>query len=151
MTPEQPNLRPEAQGARPATGARLHERRHRARRIRQRVGGVTLALFFFFWAVIGVQLASGNDPALTHDARKRAQYDFDLRLAAQQEAAAAATAAARSATLLPTAPKTAGAAQQKTPTQQTGSKATTPSATSSSPPATAQAAPSPTPVVTRPS
>jgi uncharacterized iron-regulated membrane protein len=149
MTPKQPNLRPEALRARAAAGVRLHERRHRARRIRQRVGGVTVALFFFFWAVIGVQLASGHDPALTRDARRQAQYDFEARLAAEQEAAAAATATARSATLLPTAPKTAGAAQQTTPTQQPSSNAT-PSATSPSPSA-AQAAPSPTPVITRPS
>jgi hypothetical protein len=151
MTPKQPNLRPDALRASPATGARLHERRHRARRIRQRVGGVTVALFFFFWAVIGVQLASGNDPALTRDARRQAQYDFDQRLAAERGAAAAATAAARSATLLPTAPKTAGAAHQTTPTQQAGSKATAPSATSPSSTPTAQAVPSPTPVITRPS
>jgi hypothetical protein len=150
MTPEQPNLRPEALREHRVAGARLDERRHRARRIRQRVGGVTVALFFFFWAVIGVQLASGHDPALTRDARRQAQYDFEAHLAAQQEAAAAATAAARSATLLPTAPKTAGAAKQTTPTQQPSSNAT-PSATSPSPPAAAPAAPSPTPVVTRPS
>ena len=83
MTQEPPNLN--RADLRDAARARLHERRARARRIQRRVIGVTVALLFLFWAVIGVQLASGHDPALTRDAHLQAERAAGL--AAQSAAA----------------------------------------------------------------
>lgn len=87
MTQQPPDLnRPELHG-RATARARLRERRTRARAIQGRIVAVTVALFFLFWAVIGVELASGHDPALTRDARLRAE------LAAQLHAQSPATGA----------------------------------------------------------
>ena len=83
MTQEPPNLN--RADLRDAARARLDERRARARRIQRRVIGVTVALFLLFWAVSGVQLASGHDPALTRDARLQAARAAEL--AAQSAAA----------------------------------------------------------------
>jgi hypothetical protein len=46
--------------------------RLRARRIRQRVAGLAVALFSAAFLTVYVQLASGHDPALTASARRRA-------------------------------------------------------------------------------
>jgi hypothetical protein len=45
--------------------ARLAVKRRRTRRIRQAVLGVSIAVFVAMFATIYVQLASGNDPALS--------------------------------------------------------------------------------------
>jgi hypothetical protein len=46
--------------------------RLRARRIRQRVAGLAVALFSAAFLTVYVQLASGHDPALTASAKRRA-------------------------------------------------------------------------------
>ena len=52
--------------ARPVAGERLRAHRQRVSRIRKRVIATTLVTFAVLWAVIFVQLVSGNDPALSH-------------------------------------------------------------------------------------
>jgi len=46
--------------------------RRRARRIRRSVAGLALALFVASFLTVYVQLASGHDPALVANARRRA-------------------------------------------------------------------------------
>jgi hypothetical protein len=73
MKPHRPPLTLESLHARAAARTRQRQRRARTQRIRRRVLAATLGLFVASWAVIGVQLADGHDPALVHDARLRAQ------------------------------------------------------------------------------
>ncbi len=70
MTPHRPHLTPERFHARAIARSRLRERAGRTRRIRGRVLAATLALFAAAWAAIGVQLATGHDPALSRDAQR---------------------------------------------------------------------------------
>jgi hypothetical protein len=44
---------------------------HRARRIRRSVAGLAVALFTVVFVIVYVQLASGHDPALVANARRR--------------------------------------------------------------------------------
>lgn len=52
--------------------ARLAAKRRRARRIRQTVLAFSVAVFVAMFATIYVQLASGNDPALSASSKKAA-------------------------------------------------------------------------------
>lgn len=52
-----------------AAAQRLAERRHRVRRIRKWVIGMSVAVFLAVWALIFANLVSGHDPALSKSAR----------------------------------------------------------------------------------
>jgi hypothetical protein len=58
--------------ARVLARTRLEAMRRRTRRIRRSVTGFALALFVASFTIVYVQLASGHDPALVSNARKRA-------------------------------------------------------------------------------
>ncbi len=57
--------------ARAIADERRHAMRRRARRIRQSVAGLAVALFLCAFLVVYVQLATGHDPALTANAARR--------------------------------------------------------------------------------
>ncbi len=58
--------------ARALARTRLEAMRRRTRRIRRSVAGLALALFAASFTIVFVQLASGHDPSLVANARKRA-------------------------------------------------------------------------------
>jgi hypothetical protein len=58
--------------ARALARTRLEAMRRRTRHIRRSVAALALALFVASFAIVYVQLASGHDPALVANARKRA-------------------------------------------------------------------------------
>jgi hypothetical protein len=70
--------------------ARLAVKRRRTRRIRQAVLGVSIAVFVAMFATIYVQLASGNDPALS--ASSKAAQVTAVTKTSKQAAAKKATA-----------------------------------------------------------
>jgi hypothetical protein len=63
---------PAGTDARRLVRARLAAKRQRARRIRQTVLAFSVAVFVAMFATIYVQLASGNDPALSASSKKAA-------------------------------------------------------------------------------
>jgi hypothetical protein len=182
LTPRQPNrhshrphLSLESFHARATTRARLRERRKRARRIQTRVWVATVAVFVCSWAVIAVQMAAGQDPALVADARIRAVEIAKIeaadrallhrervaarRLAREHDeaaarraaaAAAAARAAEKAAAKASATPTSSSATTPTTTTPTTTTQTTTQPATTTQPTTTAPAAQTttPTPVVT---
>ncbi|MGO9762586.1 MAG: hypothetical protein ACLP1Q_15120 [Solirubrobacteraceae bacterium] len=75
--------------ARALARAKREALRRRARRIRRAVAGLTMTLFAMAFLVIYAQLASGHDPALVANARKRA-----AGASAESTAAASSTSSA---------------------------------------------------------
>lgn len=65
------NAQPELDG-RALARARRASMQRRARRIRRSVAGLSLGLFTAAFLAVYVQLASGHDPALTANAKRRA-------------------------------------------------------------------------------
>jgi hypothetical protein len=68
MTPDSSGAPARATTVNPAVRERLAAKRRRARTLRTTIASGTVAVFVGLWLLLYVQLASGNDPALSANA-----------------------------------------------------------------------------------
>ena len=117
-------LTPEQLNARALVSKRRAAMRRRTRRIRQIVALTATTMFLGASGLIGVQLASGHDPALVADAKKAAVTTAAKTLVASTTTGTSKAAASKTATA-ETEKSAASTTSASTKEAATSSKATT--------------------------
>jgi hypothetical protein len=108
----------------PVIDPRRHGRRARRRGIRIRVATLAVALFIGAWAVIGVQMASGHDPALAAT-NKRSTLAVDQTAATAAKTAAAKRSSAAATTSSTTTGSSSGSSSSASASTASSSSGTT--------------------------